>query len=134
MRITAEGVRCPQEGKPPGLDLKLTRPRASCSNVLCQKAAVAVDAPCVRDERKKYVAARIRPQPRQGQPGAIMLQSIHFGPFRDDFAAAQRQHFPSVFRTGLRPHSLSLSLFPPSAVNRQCPLVAAIGRAGMDAG
>jgi hypothetical protein len=55
-----------------------------------------------------------------------------FVPFRDDFVAAPREHFAAVFRAGLPPHSLSLSLLPPSAaLNRATPLVAALSRAGL---
>jgi hypothetical protein len=39
---------------------------------------------------------------------------LHFALFRDDFGSAPRWHFPSVFRVGFPPHSLSLSLLPPA--------------------
>jgi hypothetical protein len=84
-----------------------------------------------RRESKKLRAPASLCFRAQARKKAALLISIHFGPFRDDFAAAPRGHFPSVFRVSFPPHSLSLSLLPPNAAAIPlAPLVAALCRVG----
>jgi hypothetical protein len=121
----------PGRDQEPGNPCEVRRPEFSCPTSSCQSCLGL--APGGRRRCALFGAK----QPNQ--LGGYHRSTSHR--FATILLRHPGEHFPSVFRVGFLPHSLSLpalrrpgeagSLLPPSAaLNRSRPLVAALSRAG----